>query len=75
VCSTFYDSLASEGSDFVRRMMRSISGWRLRSNNYAFPLEQKLFHVYVQMTGRRTQNDMLKKDMTPGVTPHAPGVQ
>jgi radical SAM superfamily enzyme YgiQ (UPF0313 family) len=75
VCSTFYDSLANEGSDILRRMMRRISGWRLKKNNYSFPLEQKLFHMYVKMTGTRTQGDMIKKDMTPGVTPHAPGVQ
>ena len=69
--STFYDGLASEGSALVRNFLKKVSGWRLRKNNYTFPIEQKLFHLYVKFTGQ-TQADLLKKDMTSGVTPHAP---
>ena len=74
VASTFYDNLAHEGAGPVRSLMHRISGWRLRKNNYTFPLEQKLFHVYVKLTGHRTQGDVLKRDATSGVTPHAPAV-
>jgi radical SAM superfamily enzyme YgiQ (UPF0313 family) len=70
--SAFYDNLAHEGSSSVRKLMHKISGWRLKHQNYTFPIEQKLFHVYVRMTGHRTQEDMARKDMTSGVTPHAP---
>ena len=36
------------------------------------PIEQKLFHVFVRMTGQKTQEDMIQVDQTSGVTPHAP---
>jgi hypothetical protein len=52
--------------------MKSISGWRLKNQNYRFPLEQKLFHVYVKLTGQKTQDDVIKRDVTSGVTPNAP---
>jgi hypothetical protein len=44
----------------------------LRNNNYTFPIEQKLFHVFVKMTGQKTQGDVIRRDQTSGVTPHAP---
>ena len=72
VASTFWDGLAQEGSESVRKLMRSIAGWRLKHQNYAFPIEQKLYHAYVRMSGHRTQGDVHKKDQTSGVTPHAP---
>lgn len=28
------------------------AGWRLKSGNYKFPIEQKLFDMYVRMTGQ-----------------------
>ena len=72
VTATFYDGLAREGSGVVRDAMRRISGWRLKHNEFRFPLEQKLFHAYVRITGTRTQEDVLRVDQTSGVTPHAP---
>jgi len=71
ITATFYDNLVHEGSGVVRDLMHKLSGWRLRRHNYAFPIEQKLFHVYVKLTGQ-TQEDKIKKDLTSGVTPHAP---
>ena len=72
VASTFYDELAKEGVGAVRSLMRSVSGWRLRNQNYAFPIEQKLFHMYVRVSGKKTQGDMIKKNTSSGVTPNAP---
>jgi anaerobic magnesium-protoporphyrin IX monomethyl ester cyclase len=72
VTATFYDGLAKEGSGVIREFMRRVSGWRLKHNRYEFPIEHKLFHTYVRMTGHRTQEDVLKLDRTSGVTPHAP---
>ncbi len=69
--STFYDGLVSEGSGAMRSLMRSISGWRLKNVNYSFPVEQKLFHWYVRLTGTAPKRGV-QRDMTPGVTPHAP---
>ena len=72
VTSTFYDSLATEGFAPIRDVMQRISSWRLKSQNFTFPIEHKLFHLYVKMMGYRTQADMLQMDTTSGVTPHAP---
>jgi len=72
VTSTFYDGLAKEGLGFMRSAMRRAAGWRLKNNNFSFPLEQKLFHVFVRLSGYKTQAEVLKIDRTSGVTPHAP---
>ena len=51
-----------------------MSGWRLKRINDSFPIEHKLFHMYVKMT-RQTKTDVLNDtelDRTPGVTPSAP---
>ena len=74
VASTFYDELAHEGSNVMRNLMRKISAWRLRNGNYNFPVEHKLFHLYVKLT-KQTKEDVLqnaKLDATSGVTPNAP---
>ena len=68
--STFYDGLVTEGSGAVLRLMQRISGWRLKNGVYTFPIEQKLFHLYVKLTGQ-TQQDHINVDRTSGVTPHA----
>ena len=69
--SSFYDGLAHEGSALMRRALQRISGWRLKNDNYTFPVEQKLFHWYVKLTGQ-AQGEVSTKDQTSGVTPHAP---
>jgi radical SAM superfamily enzyme YgiQ (UPF0313 family) len=70
--STFYDGLAKEGAGVVRGTMRKISGWRLRRNNFNFPLEQKLFHAFVRLSGQKMQAESGSTDQTSGVTPNAP---
>ena len=67
--SSFYDGHVREGSGLVRKVMRSISGWRLRNSEYRLPVEQKLFDLYVRMTGQ-TQKDQIELDRTSGVTPN-----
>ncbi len=71
VASTFWDELVHEGSGSVRKVIRSLAGWRLKNKNYNFPVEWKLFHWYVKLMGL-TQEEKIKRDMTSGVTPHAP---
>ena len=72
VTSTFYDGLAKEGAGFVRELMRKVSGWRLRTNRFDFPLEQKLFHSFVRLSGNRTQQDMLDAGKANTASPSAP---
>jgi anaerobic magnesium-protoporphyrin IX monomethyl ester cyclase len=62
VTSTFWDGLAKEGSGVIREFMRKVSGWRLRTNNFDFPVEQKLFHTLVRMSGKRTQENNMGAD-------------
>ena len=69
-----YDGLAMEGAEWFRAALKKISAWRLRTGNYGFPLEHKLFHLYVKLT-HQTKDDVLTDeslDRTPGVTPSAP---
>ena len=68
--SSFYDGLVTEGSGAVLNLMQRISGWRLKNGVYTFPIEQKLFDLYVKLTGQ-TQQDHINVDRTSGVTPHA----
>jgi hypothetical protein len=37
----------------MRRLLSRIAGWRLKNAQYAFPIEQKLFDLYVRATGQR----------------------
>ena len=67
--ASFYDGHVHEGSGVLRKLMRGISGWRLKTGNYRLPIEQKAFDLYVRLTGQ-TQSDKIKLDQTSGVTPH-----
>jgi radical SAM superfamily enzyme YgiQ (UPF0313 family) len=68
--ATFYDGLVKEGSGPAKRLIQRISGWRLKNGIYTFPIEQKLFDLYVRLTGQ-TQQEKIQLDRTSGVTPHA----
>ena len=50
--AAFYDQYVSEGSRAVRRVLSKIAGWRLARNDYRFPLEQKLFDLWVRISGQ-----------------------
>jgi radical SAM superfamily enzyme YgiQ (UPF0313 family) len=67
--ASFYDGHVHEGSGLVRNSLKRISQWRLRQSNYTFPIEQKLFDLYVRLTGQ-TQKDKVQLDRTSGVTPN-----
>jgi radical SAM superfamily enzyme YgiQ (UPF0313 family) len=70
VTATLYDGLAREGAGPVRKLLKSISAWRLERGIYDFPVEQKLYHLYVKLLG--TKPGRVEEDATSGVTPHAP---
>jgi radical SAM superfamily enzyme YgiQ (UPF0313 family) len=50
--AAIYDQHVTEGAIWVRRVLSRIAGWRLKNFNYKLPLEQKLFDVYVRLTGQ-----------------------
>ena len=58
VTATFFDGLAREGGGPLRRLMKTISAWRLKKSCYTFPLEHKLFHTYVRLIGQ-TREDVI----------------
>jgi hypothetical protein len=58
VASTFYDGLAMEGAEWFRAILKKVSGWRLKTSNYTFPIEHKAFHAYVKLT-RQTREDKI----------------
>ena len=41
--------------------MKGISGWRLKNNRYTFPIEHKLFDVYVKLT-KQDEQSMINQD-------------
>ncbi len=81
MASTFYDGLAMEGAEWFRGVLKKISGWRLKSGRYGFPIEHKAFHAYVKLT-KQTREDKIGAtaqdrahpgiDQTAGVSTSAP---
>ncbi|QDU85168.1 B12 binding domain protein [Planctomycetes bacterium Pla163] len=67
--ATFYDGLTKHGSSWVRRAMQRMSGWRLAHGEYRFPIEQKLYDLYVRASGK-SEADAVRADRTSGVTPN-----
>ena len=50
--AAIYDEYVSEGPRWMRKLLAKTAGWRLRRGEYRFPLEQKLFDLYVRATGQ-----------------------
>jgi hypothetical protein len=36
----------------VRKALSRAAGWRLKRGFYGFPVEQKMFDIYVRLTGQ-----------------------
>jgi len=62
--SACYDRKVHEGPAWMRRLLADIAGWRLKKHNYGFPIEQKLFDIYVRATG---QTQAAAQDYVPAV--------
>jgi radical SAM superfamily enzyme YgiQ (UPF0313 family) len=62
--AAIYDKHVQEGPEWMRDTLSRIAGWRLKNGRYGFPLEQKLFDVYVKVTG---QTQPGAKDYQPAV--------
>ena len=50
--AAIYDKHVTEGPTWMRNTLSAIAGWRLKKGQYEFPIEQKLFDLYVRMTGQ-----------------------
>jgi hypothetical protein len=59
-----HGAIPSRPVAWMRETLAQIAGWRLRKHRYGFPLEQKLFDLYVRATG---QLDPGAKDYVPAV--------
>ncbi len=55
--AAIYDMHVNEGPMWMRRVLSKIAGRRLERGVYGFPLEQKLFDLYVRATGQ-SQEDL-----------------
>ena len=55
--AAIYDMHVQEGPLWMRRALSKAAGWRLQRGQYKFPIEQKLFDVYVRMTGQTQPGD------------------
>ena len=67
--ATFYDGLARQGSGWMLKALKRVASWRLERGEYRFPIEQKLFDMYVRATGQ-TESRAVEVDRTSGVTPN-----
>jgi radical SAM superfamily enzyme YgiQ (UPF0313 family) len=50
--AAIYDKHVNEGPQWMRDLLSRVAGWRLKTNRYGFPIEQKLFDLYVKATGQ-----------------------
>jgi radical SAM superfamily enzyme YgiQ (UPF0313 family) len=62
--AAIYDKHVQEGPEWMRNTLSRIAGWRLKRGRYRFPIEQKLFDLYVKATG---QTQPGTKDYQPAV--------
>jgi radical SAM superfamily enzyme YgiQ (UPF0313 family) len=51
--AAIYDMHVTEGPLWMRKLLSRIAGWRLKNARYAFPIEQKVYDLYVRVTGQR----------------------
>jgi len=50
--AAIFDKHVQEGPVWMRNALSKAAGWRLKKGRYGFPVEQKLFHLYVRATGQ-----------------------
>ena len=62
--AAIYDKHVTEGPMWMRDLLSKAAGWRLKNGRYGFPVEQKLFDIYVRATG---QTQAAAEDYVPAV--------
>jgi len=50
--AAIYDQHVREGPKWMRQLLSKMAGWRLRKGSYEFPIEQKLYDLYVRASGQ-----------------------
>jgi radical SAM superfamily enzyme YgiQ (UPF0313 family) len=50
--AAIYDKHVTEGPLWMRNALSRAAGWRLKTGRYKFPIEQKVFDLYVKATGQ-----------------------
>jgi hypothetical protein len=50
--AAIYDKHVKEGAQWMRDSLSVIAGWRLKRGEYRFPIEQKVFDMWVKATGQ-----------------------
>ena len=53
--AAIYDKHVNEGPQWMRDLLSRVAGWRLKTNRYGFPIEQKLFVMYLEHRMRTFQ--------------------
>jgi radical SAM superfamily enzyme YgiQ (UPF0313 family) len=56
--AAIYDMHVQEGPIWMRRLLSRAAGWRLQRGEYRFPVEQKLFDLYVRLSGQEQPGDL-----------------
>jgi len=60
--AAIYDMHVQEGPLWMRKLLSKMAGWRLGKGNYDFPIEQKMFDLYVRLTGQTQPGDDNSED-------------
>ncbi|MEE9127380.1 MAG: radical SAM protein [Planctomycetota bacterium] len=56
--AAIYDMHVREGPLWLRRLLSKLAGQRLKRGTYGFPIEQKLYDLYVRLTGQAQPGDL-----------------
>ena len=56
--AAIYDMHVQEGPLWMRKLLSSMAGQRLKRGRYGFPVEQKLYDLYVRLTGQSQPGDL-----------------
>jgi radical SAM superfamily enzyme YgiQ (UPF0313 family) len=56
--AAIYDMHVQEGPMWMRRLLSRVAGWRLQRGEYRMPIEQKLFDLFVRLTGQTQPGDL-----------------
>ncbi len=56
--AAIYDMHVQEGPLWMRKLLSRMAGQRLKRGRYGFPVEQKLYDLYVRLTGQSQPGDL-----------------
>ena len=60
--AAIYDMHVQEGPLWMRKLLSKMAGERLKRGAYGFPIEQKLFDLYVRLTGQTQAGDHVSQE-------------